>query len=94
MKKTTPLIEAFGYLRVSGRGQLAGDGFPRQREAIQRYADAHGIKIARWPRRSARMTHFCSDRVDPPEAPRLRPQAEDREGDIIPAEGGLLGQVS
>jgi DNA invertase Pin-like site-specific DNA recombinase len=48
MKKTTPLVEAFGYLRVSGRGQLAGDGFPRQREAIQRYADAHGIKIARW----------------------------------------------
>ena len=48
MKKTTPPVEAFGYLRVSGRGQLAGDGFPRQREAIQRYADAHGIKIARW----------------------------------------------
>jgi DNA invertase Pin-like site-specific DNA recombinase len=48
MKKTTPLVEAFGYLRVSGRGQLAGDGFPRQREAIQRYADAHSIKIVRW----------------------------------------------
>jgi DNA invertase Pin-like site-specific DNA recombinase len=47
-KSLTPPIEAFGYLRVSGRGQLAGDGFPRQREAIQRYADAHGIKIARW----------------------------------------------
>jgi DNA invertase Pin-like site-specific DNA recombinase len=46
--KRTPVIESFGYLRVSGRGQLAGDGFPRQREAIQRYADTHGIKIVQW----------------------------------------------
>jgi DNA invertase Pin-like site-specific DNA recombinase len=48
MKKPTPLVEAFGYLRVSGRGQLAGDGFPRQKEAIQRYADAHGVLIVKW----------------------------------------------
>jgi DNA invertase Pin-like site-specific DNA recombinase len=46
MKK--PMIEGFGYLRVSGRGQLRGDGFPRQRDAIQRYADTHGIKIVQW----------------------------------------------
>ena len=37
--------KAFGYLRVSGKGQLDGDGFPRQREAIERYAAAHGITI-------------------------------------------------
>jgi DNA invertase Pin-like site-specific DNA recombinase len=42
------MVEAFGYLRVSGRGQLAGDGFPRQREAIQKYAEANGFKIVRW----------------------------------------------
>jgi DNA invertase Pin-like site-specific DNA recombinase len=34
--------------RLSGRGQLDGDGFPRQREAIQRHADASGVKIVRW----------------------------------------------
>jgi DNA invertase Pin-like site-specific DNA recombinase len=48
MKKTLPMTEAFGYLRVSGRGQLAGDGFPRQRDAIQRYANAHSMSIVRW----------------------------------------------
>lgn len=36
---------AFAYLRVSGKGQVDGDGFPRQREAIRQYAAAHGIKI-------------------------------------------------
>lgn len=40
--------KAFGYLRVSGKGQVAGDGFPRQRAAIERYAKAHGLKIVRW----------------------------------------------
>jgi DNA invertase Pin-like site-specific DNA recombinase len=46
--KQAAQIEAFGYLRVSGRGQLVGDGFPRQRESIQRHADANGITIVRW----------------------------------------------
>ena len=40
--------KAFGYLRVSGRGQLEGDGFPRQRAAISEYVKANGIRIARW----------------------------------------------
>jgi DNA invertase Pin-like site-specific DNA recombinase len=40
--------KAHAYLRVSGTGQIEGDGFPRQREAIQRYANAHQIKIVRW----------------------------------------------
>jgi DNA invertase Pin-like site-specific DNA recombinase len=39
--------KAFGYLRVSGKGQVRGDGFPRQLEAIRGYARAHGIKIVR-----------------------------------------------
>jgi len=42
------LKQAFGYLRVSGKGQVDGDGFPRQRAAIERYATANGIQIARW----------------------------------------------
>jgi len=39
------MTEAFSYLRVSGKGQITGDGFPRQREAIRRYAKARGIDI-------------------------------------------------
>jgi len=42
------IIEAFGYMRVSGKGQLAGDGFPRQKAAIEQYAASHGVKIVRW----------------------------------------------
>lgn len=42
------MTKAFGYIRVSGRGQLKGDGFTRQREAIKAYAAANGIKIVRW----------------------------------------------
>jgi DNA invertase Pin-like site-specific DNA recombinase len=41
-------MKAFAYLRVSGKGQLDGDGFPRQKAAIKAYADAHGIRIVRW----------------------------------------------
>jgi len=36
---------AFAYLRVSGKGQVKGDGFPRQLAAIRQYAKAHGIRI-------------------------------------------------
>lgn len=37
---------AFSYLRVSGLGQVSGDGFPRQREVVGKYAKAHNIEIA------------------------------------------------
>jgi DNA invertase Pin-like site-specific DNA recombinase len=37
--------KAFAYLRVSGKGQVNGDGFPRQFEAVKRYAAAHGCEI-------------------------------------------------
>jgi DNA invertase Pin-like site-specific DNA recombinase len=39
--------KAFAYLRVSGKGQIEGDGFTRQRAAIKAYADANGLKIVR-----------------------------------------------
>jgi DNA invertase Pin-like site-specific DNA recombinase len=40
-----PLGLAFAYLRVSGKGQIEGDGFTRQLTAIQAYAKAQGVKI-------------------------------------------------
>jgi len=39
--------KAFAYLRVSGKGQIEGDGFTRQRAAIKAYAAAHDCKIIR-----------------------------------------------
>lgn len=41
------LTKAFAYLRVSGKGQVEGDGFTRQLEAIKKYAAAHGLKITK-----------------------------------------------
>jgi DNA invertase Pin-like site-specific DNA recombinase len=41
------VTKAFAYLRVSGKGQVGGDGFPRQLETIRRYAQANEIRIAR-----------------------------------------------
>lgn len=42
------MIKAFGYLRVSGKTQLEGDGFPRQRAAIESYAAQEGMTIETW----------------------------------------------
>lgn len=39
------MTDALAYLRVSGTGQVDGDGFPRQREKIQNYAALHGYNI-------------------------------------------------
>jgi DNA invertase Pin-like site-specific DNA recombinase len=39
--------KAFVYLRVSGKGQVSGDGFPRQRAAIRAYATAHGYTLSK-----------------------------------------------
>jgi DNA invertase Pin-like site-specific DNA recombinase len=39
------MVKAFGYLRVSGKGQVDGDGFPRQLAAIKEYAKAHEFRI-------------------------------------------------
>jgi DNA invertase Pin-like site-specific DNA recombinase len=43
----TTVTTAYSYVRVSGKGQLDGDGFTRQGEAIARYAAANNIKIVR-----------------------------------------------
>lgn len=39
--------KAFAYLRVSGKGQIDGDGFPRQLQAIRNYAVTNGFKVVR-----------------------------------------------
>jgi DNA invertase Pin-like site-specific DNA recombinase len=39
------VTKAFAYIRVSGKGQLKGDGFPRQLQAIKTYAGEHDLKI-------------------------------------------------
>jgi len=41
------MTKAYSYLRVSGEGQVSGDGFPRQRAAIKAYAKANGYTIVR-----------------------------------------------
>ena len=37
--------QAVSYLRVSGKGQIDGDGFDRQRDAIARYGKAAGLQL-------------------------------------------------
>jgi DNA invertase Pin-like site-specific DNA recombinase len=39
--------KAFAYLRVSGKSQIDGDGFPRQLKAIREYAAAHDLQIVK-----------------------------------------------
>lgn len=39
------MTKAFAYLRVSGKAQVDGDGFPRQLEAVKKYASKHDLKI-------------------------------------------------
>jgi DNA invertase Pin-like site-specific DNA recombinase len=39
------MAKAYGYLRVSGQGQVEGQGFGRQLEAIQGYAEGQGYEI-------------------------------------------------
>jgi DNA invertase Pin-like site-specific DNA recombinase len=38
-------MKAYGYLRVSGKAQVDGDGFVRQEQAIRQYAAANGYTI-------------------------------------------------
>ena len=40
--------KAFGYIRVSGLGQVDGDGPLRQREAIEKYASIYDFEIVEW----------------------------------------------
>lgn len=41
------MTKAFAYLRVSGRAQVEGDGFPRQLAAIKGYATEHDIRVVK-----------------------------------------------
>ena len=38
-------VKAYGYIRVSGKGQIGGDGFPRQEKAIKEYARQNSIEL-------------------------------------------------
>lgn len=38
-------IKAFAYLRVSGKGQIKGDGFTRQESEVRQYAQSAGYSI-------------------------------------------------
>jgi DNA invertase Pin-like site-specific DNA recombinase len=39
--------KVFAYLRVSGKGQVEGDGFTRQLDTIKRYSQAHDMRIVK-----------------------------------------------
>lgn len=41
------MTRAFAYLRVSGKGQVEGDGFTRQLATIKAYAAQHDIRIVK-----------------------------------------------
>src|SRR3954453_1330938 len=41
------MTKAFAYLRVSGKGQIEGDGFNREPAAIKPYAASHDIKVVK-----------------------------------------------
>ena len=39
--------KAFGYIRVSGKGQVKGDGLVRQEKTIREYSQAKGIEVVK-----------------------------------------------
>ena len=41
-------MNVFGYLRVSSKGQIDGDGFDRQRDTILAFANAKGWRVVRF----------------------------------------------
>ncbi|MGA3113793.1 MAG: recombinase family protein [Syntrophobacteraceae bacterium] len=41
-------MKAFGYVRVSSKGQVDGDGFARQEETIKAYAEKAGYEVVRF----------------------------------------------
>jgi DNA invertase Pin-like site-specific DNA recombinase len=43
----TMKTNAYAYLRVSGLGQVEGDGFVRQETAIRKYAAANGYQVTK-----------------------------------------------
>lgn len=43
---TTTTVKCFGYIRVSSKAQVEGDGPERQEQIIRDYAQAHGMEVA------------------------------------------------
>jgi DNA invertase Pin-like site-specific DNA recombinase len=43
--KSKQITRAYGYIRVSGPGQIEGHGLQRQRDAIEAYVNTHGIEL-------------------------------------------------
>ncbi len=57
------MTKAFGYVRVSGKSQVEGDGFERQELAIRKYAKAHDIQVVRvFREKGVTGTKACEDR--------------------------------
>jgi DNA invertase Pin-like site-specific DNA recombinase len=57
------MTKAFGYIRVSGKSQVEGDGFERQELAIRTYAKAHDIQVVRiFQEKGVTGTKACEDR--------------------------------
>src|SRR4051812_30353919 len=56
------MIKAFGYVRVSGKGQMEGDGPVRQELAIKHYARTAGIRLAKVFQESVSGTNEGEDR--------------------------------
>jgi DNA invertase Pin-like site-specific DNA recombinase len=44
------MTKALAYMRCSGRGQIDGDTWDRQQEAITRYATTNGVEVVEWYR--------------------------------------------
>ena len=58
MENAQPEVrKAFGYLRVSSESQVDGDGFPRQKAAIKKWADANGVKTCVGSRSAVSVAH-------------------------------------
>ena len=55
--------QAFGYLRVSGLGQVDGGGFDRQMDTIRRYALANAIELVETYRDAGSGTRELAERT-------------------------------
>jgi DNA invertase Pin-like site-specific DNA recombinase len=68
-------MNAYAYLRVSGLGQVSGDGFTRQRQEIEDYAILHDLRIVHWYEERG-----VTGKADTDERPALRQLLEELNG--------------
>lgn len=59
-------MKVFAYCRVSSKGQIDGDGFDRQRDAIQKFCAEKGWSVIRWFEEPVSGTADSCDRVEYP----------------------------